>query len=241
MARRSSSLSLSLWGLPVCEAQQAPQCPEGNTLIELQMEKQSSRSWSSSPRRGPCPRLRAICLSGIGPCQFCNLLCIAISMLGLFVLVIAIFFIGSAVEMNETRRLPNTDWVYHSPRVCSAQNATFPTRDAAQSAGALVRSCGECGQCSNAHDILVYWATKSNMTKETTACAMRAVLGGRESATSCMLNKFNMTIGCNECWIDNIMCDLGNCVFTCLLYRMGWGGSNNVGGREGASSGRCPG
>jgi hypothetical protein len=207
----------------------------GITLIKLQMEKQSS------PRRGPCPRLRAICLSGIGPRQFCNLLCTAISLLGLFVLVIAIFFIGSAVEINETRRLPDTDWVYHSPRVCSAQNATFPTRGAAQSAGALVRSCGECGQCSNAHDILVYWATKSNMTKETTACAMRAVLGGRESATSCMLNKFNMTIGCNECWIDNIMCDLANCVFTCLLYRMGWGGSNNVRGREGASSGRCPG
>ena len=29
------------------------------------------------------------------------------------------------------------------------------------------------------------------------------------------------------------MCDLKKCVFTCLLYRMGWVGSKNVGKTEG--------
>ena len=31
------------------------------------------------------------------------------------------------------------------------------------------------------------------------------------------------------CWVENVMCDLRNCVFTCLLYRMGFGGGKNSG------------
>eukprot|EP00325_Prymnesiales_sp_UTEX-LB-985_P028280 CAMPEP_0174740056 /NCGR_PEP_ID=MMETSP1094-20130205/72631_1 /TAXON_ID=156173 /ORGANISM="Chrysochromulina brevifilum, Strain UTEX LB 985" /LENGTH=73 /DNA_ID=CAMNT_0015943691 /DNA_START=144 /DNA_END=365 /DNA_ORIENTATION=+ len=72
------------------------------------------------------------------------------------------------------------------------------------------------------------------MTSETTGCGVKAVFDGRAAATACMLRKFNMTPACNECWMDNIMCDLKNCVFTCLLYRMGWSGDdNNAGGGEG--------
>ena len=88
-----------------------------------------------------CPRLQAICLSGVGPNQCCNLLCVTASLITLFILLIAVFYIGSSIEMSKARQLPDTDWVYESPRVCSAENVTWPTLTDARNAGQLVRSC----------------------------------------------------------------------------------------------------
>ena len=190
------------------------------------LEMDARRTKLAPTKKSWCPRLQAICLSGVGPNQCCNLLCVTASLITLFILLIAVFYIGSSIEMSKARQLPDTDWVYESPRVCSAENVTWPTLTDARNAGQLVRSCGECGQCSNAHDVSIYWTTRASMTRDATACGMKAVFGGRARASSCMLSTFSMTVGCNECWVDNILCDIQKCVFTCLLFRMGWGGSN---------------
>ena len=200
------------------------------------LEMDARRTKLAPNKKSWCPRLQAICLSGVGPNQFCNLLCVTATLITLFILLIAVFYIGSSIEMSKARQLHDTDWVYESPRVCSADNVTWPTLADARNAGQLVRSCGECGQCSNAHDISIYWTTRASMTRDATACGMKAFFGGRARASSCMLSTFNMTVGCNECWVDNILCDLQKCVFACLLFRMGWGGSNNVPGSEGRLS-----
>ena len=200
------------------------------------LEMDARRTKLAPTKKSWCPRLQAICLSGVGPNQCCNLLCVTASLITLFILLIAVFYIGSSIEMSKARQLPDTDWVYESPRVCSAENVTWPTLADARNAGQLVRSCGECGQCSNAHDVSIYWTTRASMTRDATACGMKAVFGGRARASSCMLSTFSMTVGCNECWVDNILCDIQKCVFTCLLFRMGWGGSNNAPGSEGMLS-----
>ena len=59
---------------------------------------------------------------------------------------------------------------------------------------------------------------------------------GAEGVTACFERDVNLTKGCTRCWVDNVMCDLRRCVFSCLLYRMGLGGSTNQGDKEGELS-----
>ena len=180
--------------------------------------------------------VKAVCLRGCGPRGCCNLLSTIVMLVLLFVLFIAVMFIASEFELREARKLPDTASIYESKAVCSTTNHTFPTLSAAKADGALVASCGECGQCSNAHDIQLYEDTAQTLTVSTTSCGIKAVFGGREASTSCMRDAVNLTSGCTDCWVDNIICDLSKCVFTCLLFRMGWGGSNNASDGEGELS-----
>ena len=59
---------------------------------------------------------------------------------------------------------------------------------------------------------------------------------GADGVTACFERDVNLTKGCTRCWVDNVMCDLRRCVFSCLLYRMGLGGSTNQGDKEGELS-----
>ena len=102
-----------------------------------------------------CPRLQAICLSGVGPNQCCNLLCVTASLITLFILLIAVFYIGSSIEMSKARQLPDTDWVYESPRCGEHLHAGQVIRGGLGirvSARVLGRKCdvanaGRCPQC----------------------------------------------------------------------------------------------
>ena len=82
----------------------------------------------------------------------------------------------------------------------------------------VVAHCGECGACSNPHDINIYDVTKNSLFGTTTACAKQGLFWGRDSASECMEKNAGLTKGCTDCWVDNIMCDLRKCVFTCLRY-----------------------
>ena len=44
---------------------------------------------------------------------------------------------------------------------------------------------------------------------------------GADGVAACFERDVNLTSGCTRCWVDNVMCDLRQCVFSCLLYRMG--------------------
>jgi hypothetical protein len=86
------------------------------------------------------------------------------------------------------------------------------------STSVIVAHCGDCGACSTPHDINLYDETRNTLLKSTTQCAKRALIWGRATAETCMEKSVGFTAECNDCWIENIMCDLRKCVFTCMWY-----------------------
>jgi hypothetical protein len=82
----------------------------------------------------------------------------------------------------------------------------------------IVAHCGDCGACSTPQDISIYDDTRNTLFKSTASCAKRSLLGGRRTAAKCMLDEVGLTSDCNDCWVENIMCDLRKCIFTCLWY-----------------------
>lgn len=82
----------------------------------------------------------------------------------------------------------------------------------------ITAHCGNCGSCSNPFDIQVYDTTKTTLFPITTKCAKYGLLWGRKTARKCMIDHVDLTYDCNECWVENIMCDLRKCIFTCFWY-----------------------
>lgn len=80
----------------------------------------------------------------------------------------------------------------------------------------VVAHCGTCGKCSNPHDIGIYDDTKNTLTGDAKRCAMRALIGGRGLSANCMRKNVGFTNNCNDCWMDNIMCDMKKCIFVCM-------------------------
>ena len=169
-------------------------------------------------------------------CLCCSPLCSLATLFGLFLLFLAIMFIGQAIEQSHVESSADTAWVYDTHYVCAVSNTTFSSKDAAHAAGQLIRHCGACGACSTEHDVQLYYDTKDTLTEDTTSCAVLSITQGASGVTRCMDEKVNMTRGCTGCWVENVMCDLRQCVFSCLLYRMGMGGSTNTGDSEGSLS-----
>jgi len=100
--------------------------------------------------------------------------------------------------------------------VCGSDHKTYPSLDVSQSAGVKVLHCGPCGECSNLRDIGVLLNTRNNITATTKSCSWRAVFFGERAAQKCMTKKIGFTESCEKCWLDNIMCDKANCLWTCF-------------------------
>lgn len=178
---------------------------------------------------------RSVC--GMRSCLCCSPACSLVSLPAAFVIFLIVFGIGSAVERSHVVSAEPTGWVYETPEVCSVSNRTYADVGAALGGGEDVRHCGACGQCSDAHDIQIYFDTLETLTDTSTTCAVKAVLQGEQAVTNCFDHRVNLTRGCTTCWVENVMCDLRHCVFTCLLYRMGFGGAKNSG--DGKSLSHC--
>ena len=84
--------------------------------------------------------------------------------------------------------------------------------------GGVVAHCGSCGSCSNPHDVQIYDNTRGSLFQDTTHCAKVALVWGRKTASKCMRDAVGFTSDCNSCWVENIMCDLRKCIFTCIWY-----------------------
>lgn len=82
----------------------------------------------------------------------------------------------------------------------------------------IVAHCGACGSCSNPGDVRIYDATRNTLFRDTAHCAKRALLFGRRTAAKCMAESVGFTPNCGDCWVENIMCDLRHCIFSCLWY-----------------------
>lgn len=201
-------------------------------MMEFSISNSKSTSTTASDSKGRSKYWCCRSMCGMRSCLCCSPACSLASVPAAFVVFLIVFGIGSAVERSHVMSAQPTGWVYETSEVCSVSNRTYADVGVAHTDGEDVRHCGACGQCSNTHDIQIYFDTLETLTDTSTTCAVKAVLQGEQAVTNCFDNRVNLTRGCTTCWVENVMCDLRNCVFTCLLYRMGFGGSKNTGDGE---------
>ena len=90
----------------------------------------------------------------------------------------------------------------------------------ATSGTSVVAHCGDCGACSNPHDIQIYDQTKDTLFENSLVCSKRGLFGGRRVARRCLRERVGFTDECNECWVENIMCDVRHCLFTCMWHAL---------------------
>lgn len=154
------------------------------------------------------------------------------SLLG-FCLLLLVLWLGVEYEERRIKKVPDTSYLYDTPKVCGLSQSddlidiqTYETAQAAQNDTTFVAHCGDCGQCSNPHDVDIYDDTKNSLFETTVQCAKRGLIFGRRTASNCMEDRVGFTEGCNECWVENIMCDLRYCIFTCLWHGLFSSASN---------------
>jgi hypothetical protein len=134
---------------------------------------------------------------------------------------------------NNNNNITTNNNNHSSTMITGVTIATYESRDAVEQAGGFVGHCGPCGACSNPHDLLLYDRTKNTLFAATTTCAKRALIWGRVTARHCLEHAVGFTSPCNDCWVENILCDLRKCIFTCLLYGL----FGDVDGGSGSTSG----
>jgi hypothetical protein len=141
---------------------------------------------------------------------------------------------------NMINNTNNTNTNNHNSTIITGVTiATYESQDAIEQAGGFVGHCGPCGACSNPHDLLLYDTTKNTLFAATTTCAKRALIWGRVTARRCLEDAVDFTSPCSDCWVENILCDLRKCVFTCLFYGLFGdmdGGSGTSSGNSSSSS-----
>jgi len=141
-----------------------------------------------------------------------------------FVMFIITVWVGAEIEDYHIRKASDTSKFYEGNQVCVIPNASEPLEVISVAnktlAGddASIAHCGDCGSCSNQHDINIYDETKNTLLDTTITCAKRSFIWGRKTSGKCMKDNVGFTPECNDCWVENIMCDLRKCVFTCVWY-----------------------
>lgn len=145
-------------------------------------------------------------------------------------LITCFVFIGAATEKRIVESIPTSSIYYESPKVCAfvssgggldALEQSFRTFDSynimmeCHENSASVAHCGECGNCSTQTDIDIYHSTTHSFKKSTMQCGAKSILGGRNRVASCMKERLGLTPGCENCWVDNALCSLNYCFFSC--------------------------
>jgi hypothetical protein len=174
--------------------------------------------------RVPCPTFRLLRL-------------IFVYSLVLFAFFVLIMWFGMLYEDAQVRNGPDTRAFYQTPKICAVENITttaanaggnkttttklivktLDSVDQVNTTTDIVAHCGDCGSCSSPHDIRIYDATKSTLTEDAMTCAKRGIFGGRKAIQQCLQERVGFTAPCNECWVENIICDRRKCVFTCII------------------------
>ena len=144
-------------------------------------------------------------------------------------LMLLAIWIGAKVEERRAERAPDTLFLYTTPKVCAANwedpesshdtTLSFHTLDSADSVHSsrssdtpeptenemFIAHCGDCGKCSNPHDIAIYDDTRNTLFETTVMCAKKSFLFGRTVAHECMDENIGFTDGCRDCWVENIV------------------------------------
>ena len=190
---------------------------------EEEIDKEASITWS---------QFFSICLRRLAtrPCQrFKNF---TFRLVKIAILMFLIMISGAAIEKkgffglskNYIDNAASTAWLYESPEVCATNGfgeslITYSTLADAHHNNELVSHCGSCGECSTIVDIDIYEKTRLTLTSTSKTCAMLAFIG-KSSVYDCFKKDVGFTNECNNCWTENVMCDLQYCKFTCLLSMM---------------------
>ncbi|GKY97297.1 hypothetical protein MPSEU_000688100 [Mayamaea pseudoterrestris] len=163
-----------------------------------------------------------------------------------FLVIILILWMGMAYEQAQVRKLPSTEYLYAVPQVCAVtyndsfvESHTFAnvslvkqvmkveqaheshhtnSRNITNTTTTFIAHCGSCGACSTPHDVAIYDATRNTLFEESILCAKRGLVGGHRAASHCMMQHVGMTHDCNDCWVENILCDLRLCIFSCFFH-----------------------
>ena len=162
----------------------------------------------------------------------------------LFTMFIVILWIGTEVQERRAQQAPDTLYLYNTSAVCAASivhNDSYPNGqfldiqtfastmdmpsnddddDDDNDSSSFVAHCGDCGQCSNPHDINIYDQTKNTLFKQAVDCSKVAFFRGSRGANECLDDHVGLTRGCRLCWTANIMCDIRNCLFVCFWHAM---------------------
>mmetsp|Transcript_21181 Transcript_21181/g.30275 ORF Transcript_21181/g.30275 Transcript_21181/m.30275 type:complete len:263 (+) Transcript_21181:186-974(+) len=163
-----------------------------------------------------------------------------------------VVFIGAEFERRKVMAASPTDWLYSTPKVCGVSSSaaantggniaavgnasftTFHSETHAKESDSLVAHCGECGKCSSFHDIEVIKSTTQTLTKDSTSCATVGLLTGlnRNLIAKCMESRVGFTNSCQDCWVENIVCSLSKCKFSCMKSVFILNESVNINGRK---------
>lgn len=148
--------------------------------------------------------------------RFFRTLC---SVLFLALLLVCLILIGAKLEKRAYDRAPSTMALYKTSDVCGMNTDsfnTFPIAHEAHVDGYKVAHCGSCGQCSNLHDIDIQAATTETLTADSTKCAFLIFTGGLGAVHQCMQERVGFTPACEDCWVEDIECNVKHCKFTCI-------------------------
>lgn len=101
-----------------------------------------------------------------------------------------------------------------SQSVCGYDGQEYSSPVDAHSHHVGVMHCGNCGKCSNSHDIRIYASMATVLTRKTTLCAIGSIFGfGR----ACMRKYVGFTQSCLDCWMENIKCTRRKCTSVCII------------------------
>ena len=91
--------------------------------------------------------------------------------------------------------------------------------------------CGECGYCSNPHDIITYVETRKTIAKSAKKCGPNTFLGSYDDLADCLEEKIRFRRECTYCLADNMENTAKECLSTCMRTLFsGFMTDNNVPG-----------
>ncbi|KAG7351274.1 hypothetical protein IV203_010634 [Nitzschia inconspicua] len=122
-----------------------------------------------------------------------------------FGLPVALIF-GEETERKNWEAAPSTLSLYNMDQVCLHESSD------------KILNCGNCGACSNVHDLHVYKRTSGTLTEIMTDCAKNDFLFAQD-ALQCSLQQSGLSMDCGKCWVDNYKCNKNNCMHTCIKQR----------------------
>ncbi|CAE8733734.1 unnamed protein product [Polarella glacialis] len=195
---------------------------------QQQQQQQQEQKLSCGPFASAVSGRRHCCLRGCCYRGCCSPLCSCGLFVSLILLLILILVVGGRLERDAVDSAPDTDELYRSKEVCGASGQTHVSLLLARAAGDEVVNCGACGACSTSHDISVYSSTLETLTDKATRCALWSLLG-EGGVRDCFAQQIQFTKPCEDCWVENVMCDQRNCKWTCLQMVL-TGQRKNAGG-----------
>lgn len=80
---------------------------------------------------------------------------------------------------------------------------------------------GQCGLCSNLHDLAIYMEWGTNLRSQTESCGVIGALFGKHAGIKCFHKRIGFTIGCSTIWYYNTVNTRNEC--HCWLFAL----SNN--------------